>query len=176
MKDLSVSSGKANLIAVPIAFFSVLVFTIPYIHFWNTQSIKEILSSPFLKLQIYIPALLLGIFLHEIIHAAAFVFIAKVSKNNVTFGFQRKTITPYVHCKVPVKVSFYRTTLLAPGLLLGIIPALFSVVSGQGWLLIYACIFLIGAGGDFLIIWLLRKTGKNELVQDHPTRCGCIII
>jgi hypothetical protein len=175
MKDLSVSSRKANLYAIPIVFVSFLIFIIPYYSIWKPISLKDFFSSPYLDFRIYIPSLLVGIILHELIHAAAFVFIVKVPKASIKFGFQKKTITPYVHCKIPVKVSLYRITLLAPGLLLGILPGIISIVTEQAWLLIYSIIFLIGSGGDFLILWMLRNTMKNKLVQDHPTRCGCVI-
>jgi len=36
-------------------------------------------------------------------------------------------------------------------------------------------LFTIAAGGDFIVLWILRKTDSNNLVEDHPTRAGCFI-
>jgi catechol 2,3-dioxygenase-like lactoylglutathione lyase family enzyme len=35
--------------------------------------------------------------------------------------------------------------------------------------------FTMAAGGDFLIINLIRKEKSSALVQDHPTEAGCYI-
>ena len=175
MKDITISSAKANLYAVPIAFLSVAISLIPFLLIWQPANIKVFFTSPFLRMPIYIPFLIIGIFLHEIIHAAVFIIIARVFLTDIKFGFQKKTFTPYVHCRIPVRTNLYRISLIAPALILGIIPAFIAIIFGQSWLLIYSLIFLIGAGGDLLILWLLRKTDKDSLVQDHPTRCGCTV-
>jgi hypothetical protein len=87
-----------------------------------------------------------------------------------------KILTPYAHCKIPLKASVYRIALLLPAILLGIIPAIIAIIFGISWLLLYGILFTVLAGGDLLIFWIIRKVKSDELVEDHPERCGCFIV
>lgn len=35
---------------------------------------------------------------------------------------------------------------------------------------------VLAAGGDLVIVWLLRNESGDVLVQDHPSRVGCLVI
>ena len=63
-----------------------------------------------------------------------------------------------------------------PGLLLGIVPMVVGVVIGSGWLLFFGAISTLAAGGDMLILWLLRGVPGHRLVEDHPTNAGCFVL
>lgn len=63
-----------------------------------------------------------------------------------------------------------------PGLVLGIFPSLIGIITGYGWIMLFGLLFLLAAGGDILIIWLIRNVEAGKLVKDHPTRAGCCII
>ena len=69
----------------------------------------------------------------------------------------------------------YRIGSLAPGLILGVIPWLISLFNGDVLLFFFGLAYTSAAGGDFLILWLLRKVKRNSLVEDHPTNAGCYI-
>ena len=43
------------------------------------------------------------------------------------------------------------------------------------YLFVFGFFFTFAAGGDFLILWLLRKEKDTYMVQDHPKKIGCII-
>lgn len=152
------------------------MFVGTYIFVRNGFSIISALSSPFLKLQVFLPVFLILAFLHEAIHWFAFRIFGKVDSKHCRLGFQWKTITPYAHCSIPMKADVYRISLILPGLLLGIIPSIISIIFSFSWLLIYGIIFTIVSGGDFIILWLIRKIKNDQFVQDHPTRCGCTVV
>lgn len=42
-------------------------------------------------------------------------------------------------------------------------------------ILIFGMFFIMAAGGDLLIINLIRKEKSTDLVQDHPSEAGCYI-
>jgi hypothetical protein len=63
-----------------------------------------------------------------------------------------------------------------PGLLLGIAPSIAGVISGSAVLAAFGLLFTIAAGGDFLILWLLRGVHAGALVEDHPERAGCYVL
>jgi hypothetical protein len=40
----------------------------------------------------------------------------------------------------------------------------------------FGLLYTTAAGGDFLVLWILRNIKPNTLVEDHPTNAGCYII
>ncbi|HET6528317.1 MAG TPA: hypothetical protein VFG39_06165, partial [Balneolaceae bacterium] len=51
-----------------------------------------------------------------------------------------------------------------------------SLILQNGWLLGFGLLFTLAAGGDILILWLLRKVDDGLLVQDHPDLVGCVVL
>ena len=176
MKDLSVSALSANLYAIPIVLISILCTVCPFVLIWDWQTFTRGFLSIYLALPYFIAAFILGSFLHEVLHAVGFLIFGKLKISQVKIGIIWKFITPYAHCRVPLKASVYRIALLLPAVLLGIIPSIVAIIIGKSWLLIYGTIFTVLAGGDILIFWIIKKVKSNELVKDHPEQCGCYII
>ena len=169
-RDLSIpmgeATGKSLLIAVPIAIIQALPFFL--IHGYPAISANA-------NMTLYGFLLLFGIFIHELIHMFAWAFFAKKSLRAFKLGFQLKTLTPYAHCKEPMDIRPYRIGSFAPGLLLGILPWIVSLFTGDILLFFYGLLYTIAAGGDFLILWIIRNVKPNTLVEDHPTNAGCYI-
>jgi hypothetical protein len=46
---------------------------------------------------------------------------------------------------------------------------------GPTWLFFAGLLFSIAAAGDFMILWVLRNVPSHLLVQDHPSRAGCLV-
>ncbi len=70
----------------------------------------------------------------------------------------------------------YRIGAVMPLILLGILPSLYAIAEGQAGLIAFGLFFTFAAGGDMLILWLLRDIPANALVEDHPTRAGCYVL
>jgi hypothetical protein len=34
----------------------------------------------------------------------------------------------------------------------------------------------LAAGGDLMVLWLIRGVRRGQFVQDHPTQVGCYLI
>jgi len=171
--DHSISMLKANLYSLPLVVVLMILLTGPFLLIWGKQQLLSSFPIIYLNLEIFIPVLIIGAVLHEVLHALSFLIIGRVSAENVKLGFQWRSLTPYAHCKIPVKASLYRISLLMPALIMGIIPWFVAMIAGNGWLLVYAVIFTIVGGGDILTILIIRKAKPNQLVQDHPSNCGC---
>jgi hypothetical protein len=125
---------------------------------------------------IFLLLVIAGIFVHEYLHKISWAIFGKKPLSTITFGFQLKTLTPYTHCKESMDVVGYRWGALMPGLLLGILPTLIAVFNGDGSILIYGLLFIFTAGGDFLILWLIRNVKNGTQVEDHPSRAGCYVL
>jgi len=173
--DLSISLLKANIFSLPIVLLSIAVTYLPFRFFWGIDNLFAEFSGSknFLLLLVFF---FVGIVLHELIHAVSWRLFAKIPFSRIKFGFNVKSLSPYAHCGEPVTAKVYRMALVAPAILLGIIPVAISFVTGSVWFFILGELFTITASGDFLIFWLIRKVKNEQLVADHPERAGCKVV
>ncbi|GAB4461367.1 MAG: DUF3267 domain-containing protein [Anaerolineales bacterium] len=160
------------LFAVPIAMALVWM----YIYRWGADQFAAGFNELFANFFIFMAVFFLGIVVHELIHGFTWMLFGKLPFNAIKFGFQARTLTPYAHCKIPLKVNPYRIGAAMPCILLGLLPAIAGILNGNGVLLAFGILFTTAAGGDLLILWLIRKVSSDKLVEDHPTNAGCYII
>ncbi|RPI92724.1 MAG: DUF3267 domain-containing protein [Chloroflexi bacterium] len=170
-RDLSVSMARTNVIvlftSLPIAILQFLIFN-------TVRGAADVEMS--LNLLVLLIAVFLGIVIHELIHAISFLIFGRKSFSAVKFGIQWKTLTPYAHLKEPVEVNAYRIGAFMPGFLLGILPFFLSLLFVDSNLFLFSLINTAAAGGDWLILWLIRDVQRGMLVEDHPTNAGCYVL
>ena len=174
IRDVSISMTRINLLALPVALLTLLVAGTPFvlIHGWNAVAQS---ARAFLRPGVAIPVLLAGIVLHELIHGAAWAFYGEKKLTTIRFGISWTALAPYAHCPEPLTAGAYRLGAAAPGILLGLIPVAIATWIGSSWLFPSGLLFTIAAAGDFLILWILRGVPSSLLVQDHPSRAGCLV-
>ena len=182
-EQLTINLTKANLIGLFIILPVGLIFGLPFYLLWKDKlsitSIKtlteeiipDFTGSSFVLLILFI----LGIIAHELIHGITWSRFASKGFNSIKFGVLWKMLTPYCHCKEPLKVKHYIAGALMPAIILGIIPSLISILTGNTLLLFTGIFFTVVAAGDFMIIQLLYKEDMNDYVEDHPSEAGCYI-
>ncbi len=175
--DLVWANKFGILLLIPIG----LIFGLPFYLIWKPQlDIKQYLNSVEpqevgLGFLLIIGIMILGIVLHELIHGITWAKFAKKGFKSIKFGVVRKMLTPYCYCKEALNVRQYIIGAITPAIIMGIIPAVIAIVIGNLGLLIFGMFFTMAAGGDFLIINLIRKECSSDLVQDHPSEAGCYI-
>ncbi len=170
-RDLSVSMERANVI---VLFTSIPVVVAQFMLF-NVVHGGEKLETTW-NFVVLISAVLLGVVVHELIHGMTWVIFGRKPFSAIQFGFQWKTLTPYAHLKEPVEVNAYRLGAFMPGFILGILVYVLSLALGDGNLLWFSLIHTAAAGGDWLILWLIRNVKAGLQVEDHPTHAGCYVI
>lgn len=170
-RDLSISMGHANMI---VLFVSIPVSIAQFFIFLLSQEVENI-GLTFNPALLMI-AIILGIAAHEVIHGLSWMVFGHTPLSAIKFGFQWKTFTPYAHLKEPVEVSVYRIGTFMPGFILGILPYILSLLLGDGNLFWFGLVHTSAAGGDWLVLWLIRNVKSGTLVEDHPTHAGCYVI
>ncbi len=171
--DLSISIRKANIIAFSIVFPVVgIFFVLPFALIWGLDSLMQGLGSFGAPWSVF-PALILGTVAHELIHGICFALGGTTTLRVIKFGVKWKSLTPYAACTIPISARAYRIAAFAPGFIIGIIPAVISIIVGNGWLIWFGTAFTLAAGGDFLVLWMTRKVKGEQLVGDHGGRAGC---
>ena len=116
-----------------------------------------------------------GVLVHEGLHGIAWR-LAGAAPGSVRLGFQVQTLTPYAHSSAPMTARAYRIGAATPGIVLGIVPAVIGLVLGVGAVFWFGLLFTLAAGGDALILWLLRGVSGRRLVEDHPSKPGCLVL
>ena len=169
--DYSVSMIQANIYSLLFAIPLVILLAAAYVLRWGMSAGGDLSG-----MVAFLAATLVGLVAHELIHAATWMLVGKKSRSVIRFGIDRQTFSPYAHCTEPMEVNAYRVGGFMPALLLGILPALIAILTGSGWLMIYGLLFTAAAGGDMLVLWLLRGVQAGRRVEDHPTRAGCYVL
>jgi membrane protein implicated in regulation of membrane protease activity len=73
-------------------------------------------------------------------------------------------------------VGPYRVGAIMPAVVLGFIPAALAIALGRPLLMAWSLLFILAAGGDFVVLWLIRRVPADRLVEDHPARAGCHVL
>jgi len=173
-QDRSISLLRANFVMVVFAVPAVVIPAGLWYAVWGIDGIATLFRSPDAGLLLLL-AVVLGIVVHEGLHALAWALAARLTFGEIRFGFHWKTITPYAHCTVPITAREYRIGAATPLFVLGVLPALTSIIFGSAALLAFSLFFIFAAGGDMLILWLIRDLRPDTMVEYHPTRAGCLV-
>lgn len=160
------ANGYVILLLIPLGF----VFFGPFYLLWGIPGPLDVGLVPLALLFIA------GIVIHELLHGLTWMLLGKAPSGSVKFGFQLKTLTPYAHCTEPLEVGAYRWGAAVPGLVLGILPGVAALATGSSAMLVFGFLFTLAAGGDALILWMLRDVPAGALVVDHPSRAGCYVV
>jgi hypothetical protein len=169
-RDLSISMTRANILVMFISPVVIVQFTF-FILLHGVENLNLTWNPVILFL-----AILIGVGIHELIHGISWVIFGGKSFSSIKFGFQWKTLTPYAHLKEPVEVNAYRLGAFMPGFVLGIFTYILSLAWGDGNLFWFSLVHTSAAGGDWLILWLIRHVQAGVQVEDHPTHAGCYVI
>ena len=120
-RDLSVSMARANVVGPLLVLAPMSVLYLAYGALWGFGvrfEIGGLAGLPGLAALYAVGALALvvGVVAHELLHGFSFVLVGKQPPANVKLlGFQRETLTPYSHCKVPIEAGAYRWAVAMPG-------------------------------------------------------------
>jgi hypothetical protein len=148
------------LLLVPLALFALV----------HPQSS----FNSFLSLWL-IPGLVVGVLLHEAVHAIFWKVSSGLAWSQFTFGFKWEALAPYCHAKAPMPLRPYRIGALAPAVLTGLLPWLVALWIDSAPLALLGAVLISAAIGDFYVLWLLRDVPAEADVRDHPEKAGGIV-
>jgi len=165
----------ANVFALIVLVLAFLIFGIPFFILWRDQIIPA--SGKLLNTAVFLVGFIIGIVVHEAIHGLFFAIFSQEKFRSVKFGIlpKEKLFTPYCHCKEILKVNHYRISAIMPLIILGIIPAAVSLITGNIFVLLFGVVFISGGCGDLLMIFKLIREKNNVWIYDLPDDAGFIV-
>ena len=180
-QKLTIDLVWANIFAILIIIPVFFVFGLPFYLIWLSEmdisGILEYGINRFDNLNGFVifGAIIFGFLLHELIHGITWSIFAKNGFKSIKFGILWKMLTPYCHCKEPLKINHYILGAITPAIILGFLPSVLAIIIGNFEMLLFGILFIMAAGGDFLIIKLLWKENRDDIVLDHPSEAGCTV-
>lgn len=173
-KDLTFGVVEANVWAIVVTLPLILPFLLAYYVMWG----KEWTMLPWWGYFVGLVLLTAFIVGHELIHGAVFACFAKDGFRSVAFGVIWSMMTPYCTCRESLKRKHYMLAILAPTVVLGILPAAVALTIGSKWILYLGVLMILGGGGDIMCAIKLatyRTKGKECLFFDHPYEVGLAV-
>ncbi len=165
------SMAKANLVLIPFMGVTYLIMLGIIYLVWGTVDSNGFFDSPWFWV-LFIG----GVLVHEMIHGITWMIAGKIPSKEIKYGIAWKTLTPFAHSKIPMTKNAYQIGAVMPALLLGILPFLLGIISGNIGMAYFGTLFTIMASGDALVLWMIRDVEDNQLIEDHPSRAGCYVM
>lgn len=160
---------KINLMALVTAGPFALLAIIIYMLRWGELSLDFNLLNYFAFLFL----LILSIFIHEFLHGLTWHFFCKKKWKSIKFGVMWEYLTPYCHCKEPLRFSHYILGGLMPFFVLGIGLSVLGILLHSNLIIIIGALNILSAGGDTTISCMLLPY-RNSILIDHPSACGFV--
>ncbi len=171
--EQTMSLLRANLIALVLIPPVTLLLAAPFILLWGVEPLNII---RFLRWEYLVLVVIPGVIVHEVLHGAGWALFTEKGFRSVKFGFKWQFLTPYCHCKEPLKVPKYAFGAGLPLLILGLLPVAAATITGNGGIMLFGLFFTWAAGGDMIALYQLARLDKNLLVSDHPDEMGFFIL
>ncbi len=169
---MAIDIVAANVFSIVLLIVSGVVFIVPFYLIWGTAGWEGERSIFGFAGIWWLIAFLIGIVVHELLHGIGWACYAKSGWKSISFGVMWKMLTPYCHCNEPMSVKAYLVGALLPLVVLGIIPAVVSLIIGSIPLLAWGILFIAAAAGDIWMSWLLTKEDPESTILDHPSEAG----
>jgi hypothetical protein len=172
--DYSLGMLTANLLTVVAGGPLAAMLAAAWAARWGWVSLAAGVYG-LLDARVLLLAVLPGIAAHELIHAVAWAIAARRPLGAIEVGVRWRSLAPYAHPREPMPAGAYRIGAVMPLLLLGVAPSLAAIAAGAPRLMAWGLFFVFTAGGDMIVLWLIRRVAGGTLVEDHPTRVGCLV-
>jgi hypothetical protein len=110
--------------------------------------------------------------LHELVHAFALMYSAKLPWKAFKFGCLWRFLAIYCHCRFPVTMRAQRVCTLAPLITLGLPTLLATIIYPSLWLALVTGVHLSGCAGDIWMYLCSRRFSKHYLYLDFNDKIG----
>lgn len=173
--DRSTSLEKANLVGSLFGLIPAIILIVGHL-LYNGEFTLTFNPNDWFSIILLIIIVIGGVLVHELLHVIGWMLAGRVSLSAMKLGFDRKTLSPYAHICQALPINAYRFGTILPAIVLGLLPGLIGIVNNLPPYTIFGAFFTLAAGGDMLILWLLRRDPARALVIDHSDRAGCEVL
>ena len=116
---------------------------------------------------------LAGFGVNLLLHALFFGIFSPKGFRSISFVKHKGGIR-FCHCNEPIRMWQYRTACFLPILLLGILPLLYGMATGNYYFTLFGTFLLIGSIDDICILWNCVHSAKMHLSTTVHRSCDSI--
>jgi hypothetical protein len=164
---LRVSMRQVSLVAGGLAICGLLAVRL--VHTWTWGAPAAGGSAAFVGL------VLAGLMAHELLHALAFV-AGGARWSDVHIGGSLRYGLAYAGCRAEIGAGAYRFVLLAPGVVLGVLPLVVGLATGHYRVAQLGAVLLAAAGGDLCFLWAMRAVPAEARIGEDATDVFAMVV
>lgn len=171
-QNLTINIAKANILSLLLMLIAFVAGCLLYYAVNHRVDFADFNAFSFLIYFIILTVI------HEMIHGACWVIFSPGRFKDIEFGIMKPSFSPYCACLVPLKKWQYMVGVIMPGVVLGVIPFVFSIMLAKPFGLFMASAMIAIAAGDLMIFRKIAKYNSKEkevVYMDHPTDAGGVI-
>lgn len=159
-------SSKINNLSLYIFLIAFLISML--LNFLVAKRPLLITSKVYTDIILIIAIFIVGLAMHEGLHAVAALLFGKCGREDIKFGVNLMQGMLYCHIEKPITAKSYKIMLLIPAIVTGLIPLIIVTFLGNIFLIIVFCMLLCGGAADFIMFARLQKLDNSTLIMDHP--------
>ncbi|MBR2672281.1 MAG: DUF3267 domain-containing protein [Oscillospiraceae bacterium] len=175
--DLTATPAKANLLGTLYGILLSVPFVVLFIivAVMNRRIEFGLLNGMRGSLLLILIMFVL-IVVHELVHGLTWSLFAEGRFKSIEFGVIWKSLNPYCTCRDPLSKKQYLLGAIMPCIVLGIIPSVIAVITGDLGLMFLGALMIMSAGGDLLICKMILsgEGSESSVYLDHPTEIGLV--
>ena len=138
-----------------------LAVVVPFSTLWSAEFLWQETKA---SVPWVIAAFFASFYVHEGLHALGFMLFGGVPREAISIRADWKNLDVQTFCGAPVTAGAFRKAALLPALVLGVIPAIISIVYGIGWLAFWSIMAFSGVTYDLLAVWIIRSLQADVMV------------
>jgi hypothetical protein len=173
LKEFVIEHKKLSLFAMVLLFLQLIIMFGPFVLIWGWNITSTGMQLLLIHLIFWLVPIII---LHEGLHGLVWALSVKKGYKYISFGFNRELLSPYTHCKIPLRKWQYIAGGLAPLFVTGIFPSIIAFIIGNPYWFCLSLFCIWSSAGDMLSCYYLLKIPNNWKVQDHPEKLGFFII
>jgi Putative zincin peptidase len=162
-------NSKSLLFVLPVIFIKMYLYFsfIGANKIFENQKLRFFFSknSETMILLMILLILIFGFIFHELIHYATLKLYKSDGIETVSLGFSKEFFVPYTTFIGKIQICHFMVAVIAPYIILGLIPFILSLVYENIWLFLFSIFFTGAAAGDFFILYKIRSENKLNYVS-----------
>jgi hypothetical protein len=156
---------KRKIIFWTIVFFMWVFITsisrVIYDLFWDTSNLPD-----FLWTWQFILSMVLGVILHEFVHAIFAAIYNPKGWSSIKIGFNLKKGVAYCRCTEPMKVKHWRIIAIMPLILIGMIPYIISFIFGFYPLMYLSVMMIFASCNDVTALYRISNLSSDAYMPE----------
>lgn len=175
-KDITYGTVRMDIIS--------LLLTIPVILFmlWLYKRKGNFFDFGGFELSEILGAIMLFFLLevvHKWIHGCSMAMFSRGKIQSISFVETKRAFVTRCICIEPLKLKHVIFALLAPMIILGIMPAIFAITLGSDFLFLISGVMILGSVSDVVYAYELLKYKTKEktcIFYTHPYQYGYVVM